>query len=160
SPLQPLVPPRALRLAGLLGANLGESLVPQLDRRLDLPAADQDGLFAISGRDHCVDAEIDPDGRGGWSRLFHNLADDRDAAVVETDVHQATGRRDALGDQDRQFARFATGQDQATVPVLGRLIREDHLAVSQLLVRVLERLAFLAERFSGVDRLANITDSL
>src|SRR5262249_27334725 len=52
APLEPLVPARALGLLGLPGDDFGEPLVPLLDRRLDLPAADQDRLGAIGGRDH------------------------------------------------------------------------------------------------------------
>lgn len=90
-------------------------------------------------------------------RLF-DLADDLDTAVVETHFPEMPGDRDALRDADVKLSCLATGQDDLAVQEPGGLIREEHLAVSELLVRVLEGLAALAKRFGRSNRLAEIID--
>jgi hypothetical protein len=76
--LKPLVPPRSLHLLGLLRDDLGKLLVSELDRRLDLPAADRDCLLAIGSRHHGVDTQINSNRRAKGANLIGNLADDLD----------------------------------------------------------------------------------
>ncbi len=159
-PLKPLVPPRSLHLLGLLRDDLGKLLVSELDRRLDLPAADRDCLLAIGSRHHGVDTQINSNRRANGANLIGNLADDLDLAVVESDLHDPSWHDHSLGDADREIAVLATGQDHATVAKAGCLVREKHLTIQGLAVWIAERIALLAKRFSRRDRLAEIRHNL
>src|SRR5271166_4634155 len=83
-----------------------------------------------------------------------------DLAVVESDLHHSSRQNHCLGDADREIAGLATRQDHATVAKAGRLVREKHLTIQGLAVRIAERIALLAKRFSRRDRLAEIRDNL
>lgn len=148
--LEPAMPARPLLVPILLLLDLGESLVPQLDRRLDLPAADQDGLVTIRGRDDRVDAKVHA---YCWTRrlgLDDDLADDLHGTVAKPDFHHAPRHRDAVGYVDFEIASLAARQNYPTVAKTGRLVREKDLAVRHLPVRVLVRFSSLAERLGGL----------
>jgi hypothetical protein len=71
--LEPTVPARPLLVPIVFLADLGEFLVPQLDRRLDLSAADQDRLGAVGGGDDRVDAQVDLEAFGGWFGVYREM---------------------------------------------------------------------------------------
>ena len=70
------------------------------------------------------------------------------------------GRVTPLGHEDSRVAGLAAGQDHAAVAEAGGLVREEHLPVRRLAMRVLVGLASLAKRLGRRDRLAEVRDDL
>ena len=158
--LKSFVASRSLRLGGLFRCNLGQLLVPQLNRGLYLSATDEDSLLSIGSGDQGIDSQVNTDDGSGDPRRFLYLADHLQVSVVEPHLHQSPRDGDALGDVDREFLCLSTRKDQFPVSDPRSLVGEDHLSVSGLFMRILERFTFFTKRLRRRNSLTEITNSL
>lgn len=160
APLQPPMPTRALGFMRLLRHDYRQAFVAELDGRFDLTTTDQQRLLSVGPRKNRIHTQVYAKHWPLRPRCICDLTDDVNASIVEAYFHQTSREHHMFWQANTKSPGNPTRQTERCIADLRPLIREDHLPIARLFMRILVRLPVFAQRLCCGNGFAEIRDRL